>query len=171
MSSCSTKWGRPGTVDPSETSVKVRDRRSATDSLYPDILNTGGDRIQIGFRDDHHGCKGFVISVPLPVEVGLQHNRLVSGVRCFQGFGCGTGAPEHRGREQLGCVPAHSLPGKASVEWPRGDVRKATKSAPRANEVRQFVGASSGNLHRAASGESGNERSVKTERLISCGQR
>jgi hypothetical protein len=50
---------------------------AATHSLDPDILDAGLNEILILRRDEHPRRERLFISIPLPVEIGNQHNRIV----------------------------------------------------------------------------------------------
>src|SRR5512138_454479 len=128
-------------------SVEVRQAGPAADLLDPDVLNARKYGIQIGLRDDHLRGKGFLIPIPLPVEIGEENYGLVSGLRRLESLGGCAGAPEVGVREHDRRVPPNPLSGQASIEQPRRDIGKATEAAPRVNEVRQDVGTAAGELH------------------------
>ena len=59
--------------------TEVHDRRAASHALHPEILQPRDVVGNIHRRHDHLGGERFVVGIAGPVEVGLAHDRSVTG--------------------------------------------------------------------------------------------
>jgi hypothetical protein len=63
--------------------VEVDNSIPATYSLYPDVLDASEIGHLINCRDEHPRRERLFISIPLPIEIGNQYDRIAIGYRRF----------------------------------------------------------------------------------------
>src|SRR5881296_2513036 len=98
-------------------------------SLDPDVLDARQFWCFVDRGDEHLRRERLVDSVPLPIEIGPHHDRVVIGDCGLQRLTRRSGALEARGGKELDGIPANPFAGLAAPQRSLVDVLQAAEGS------------------------------------------
>src|SRR5205823_5030692 len=100
-------------------------------SLYPDVLDAGEIGCLINRGDKHPRGERLVVAIPLPVEVGKHHCRIVIGGCGLESLTTTACAFEGGRREKLRRIPANTFASLAAIERSLVNILKTSEPTTR----------------------------------------
>ena len=150
--------------------AEIGNGRTAPHALDPDVLDTRQVWRLIDSGDEHVGGERLVNPIPLPVEIGKHHDRIVIGLHRFARFAHGARALKRERFKELGSpvlgIPADAFAGSAAVERALIDILQTAEPATGLQKRALQVVRTAARQKGRAAGKAANARSIEAKGLL-----